>query len=260
MFTPVVPMSGLAGWNFLQSTQQRQQDIFNQSPQLARDLDKAAQDLPNIRSVDALLDNRSALRVVLGAFDLESDINNRYFLKKMMTSDSADPKSLANRMSDQRYKDLAKAMSSLVQFGQLRQSTIAEITRDFSTTSFEVAVGQQDNTLRLAMNATRELQELAQSDKSDKAMWYTVLGIPPLRKVFETYLRLPSGFAKIDLEKQVDMMQDKLQARTGSAKISQFSDPAKTDKFVQMFIVQSQVNTGPTLSGGSTALMLLQQG
>ncbi|MDA7827280.1 DUF1217 domain-containing protein [Rhodobacteraceae bacterium] len=257
-FTPMVPSKGVVGWNFLKSTYARQKEIFLKSPEVSRDLERASASMTSVGSVDALLADRTNLKIVLGAFGLEKDIDNRYFIKKIIESDSADPKSLANRMSDQRYKDLANSMAELHATGSISLASTRRLIAEYETKSFEVAVGDQSNEMRLALNAEREMVTLAQSDASENTKWYKILGTPPLRTVIQTYLRLPSSIAKLDLDTQKEMFANKLQSRLGIESLSNLSDPGVMKKLVQGYLMQSQINTSSDVSGSMTALTLLK--
>ncbi|MEM9498839.1 MAG: DUF1217 domain-containing protein [Pseudomonadota bacterium] len=108
-FTPVITGGGLAGYSLLVQTRERQQAAFNASVPIARDVTAFGADLETLRSADDLLGNRAALRVALGAFGLEEDINNTAFLRSVLNSDLADETSFANRLRDPRYLGLARA-------------------------------------------------------------------------------------------------------------------------------------------------------
>lgn len=257
-FQPIIVGSGLGAWAMLKRTYEDQIRVHSNSNLIAREGQQAQDSLANVRSIDELVENRSNLKVALTAFGLEDDINNTFFIKKMLASDLSDPKSLANRMSDARYKKFVDA------FAHLRLNTTPDhafgvkIRQSFEEKSFEVSVGKQNTNLRLALEAEREFAELAQSGKTNKTLWYNVLGTPSLRKVMQTYLRLPASIAKIDLDKQVEMFQDKLSQRLGEGTITQFADVDQTRELVEGFLLQSQIQDQTSLNSGSIALSLLQ--
>lgn len=107
-FTPVVVGSGLAGWSILTRTRETQQAAFDRSPAIAGDIAAFKERISSVETSDQLLDDRRLLRVALGAFGLDADINNRAFMKKVLDSDPADDASFANRLSDKRYLSLAR--------------------------------------------------------------------------------------------------------------------------------------------------------
>ncbi|MEX0304157.1 MAG: DUF1217 domain-containing protein [Leisingera sp.] len=108
-FTPYVFGTGIAGWTFLQRTREQQQEVFEKSPVIDRQVEDFTQRITSIQSADELLDDYSLLTVTLGAFGLDEDINNRAFLKQVLESDLSDSTSLASRLDDSRYLALAES-------------------------------------------------------------------------------------------------------------------------------------------------------
>ncbi|MEM8958646.1 MAG: DUF1217 domain-containing protein [Pseudomonadota bacterium] len=110
-FTPLITGGGLAGYRLLQSTQDAQMQALARSPQTARDTAHFQQKIAGVQTVDQLMDDRTLLRVALGAFGLDEDINNRAFIRNVLMSDLNDPGSTANRLSDKRYLALAQTFN-----------------------------------------------------------------------------------------------------------------------------------------------------
>jgi hypothetical protein len=77
------------------------------------------------------------------------------------------------------------------------------------------------------------------------------MGIPPLRKMMETALGLPSGLGSVDIDKQLEIFQDKLQRLTGSPQVSQFTDPEMVEKVTIAYLARSQINS--QFAGSSAA-------
>lgn len=113
--------------------------------------------------------------------------------------------------------------------------------------------------MRIALFAQRELQDLASQSFSDDAKWFNLMGQPPLRQMFEVALGLPSSFGQINLDKQLEVFRDKLQAVTGDSELTQFTDPRALEQITNRYLARAQINE---LSAGSDsssiALMLLQ--
>ncbi|MFK7763133.1 MAG: DUF1217 domain-containing protein [Roseobacter sp.] len=110
-FFPITLGSGLTGYNYLARTRDQQQAIFDQNPINAREVGIAAQKLETIQTPDELLEDRTLLKVTLGAFGLEEDLDNRAFLKRILESDLSNSQSLANRLTDKRYLALAETFN-----------------------------------------------------------------------------------------------------------------------------------------------------
>ncbi|WP_146584938.1 DUF1217 domain-containing protein [Puniceibacterium confluentis] len=110
-FSPIVSGTGLIGWEFLNRTREKQQAAFAQSPSIARDSTRFAEQIQGVQTSEQLMDNHTLLRVALGAFGLDEDVNNRAFIKQVLDSDLTDGASLANRLADKRYLRLAEAFN-----------------------------------------------------------------------------------------------------------------------------------------------------
>lgn len=256
-YVPALPASGLVGWKFLQKTQDTQTSAFGQSPEIKRNVSIAQDSLGTFRSAKELVSDRNALNVVLTAFGLENDVNSQFFIQKILESDLTDKTSLANRLSDARYKSLTKAMSGLE--NGLSSRAVEDVVARYKDHSFEIAIGDQDETMRLALNAQRELADIAKTSSSENTKWYSVMGNPPLKKVFETVFRLPSSFGKLDLDRQLNELKKRSEATFGSSDLAKFGASAMIEKVVEKFLLQSQISSfDANLSSSNIALTLLQ--
>ena len=260
-FQPVVPSGGLVGWRYLSLTLDRQMDAFSNSPWNQRDTDYFSETIASVRSAEALVSDRRLLRVALGAFGLQDDINNKAFIQKALEGGTDDSRALANRLADDRYSEFVETFGfGNVSGSQVDQPGFAEAIIDkFRAAQFEVAVGESDQDMRLALNASRELEDLANRDATEDTKWFLILGTPPLRSVFETALGLPSSFGQIDIEQQVETMKDLSSRRLGLGSIDDLSDPATREDFVEQFLLRSQISKfNDGFSSQSIALTLLQ--
>mgnify|MGYP000044167696 CR=1 FL=1 len=259
-FQPIIPSGGLAGWRFLERTFQSQTQAFQKTPDIARDTDYFEANIGRIDTAQDLVSDRRLLRVALGAFGLDDDINNKFFIRKILDDGVLKDGALANRMSDDRYKDLTKAFgfgdfsvprTKLSDFG-------SEITAKFRSQQFEVAVGDQDEALRLALYAQRELESLVSGSSSDDIKWFKIMGTPPLRKVFETALGLPSSIGQLDIDKQLGIFRGQAKQKLGISALSELKLAETRGKLIQTYLLRTQIADVQTASAGSIALSLLQ--
>jgi len=261
-FQPFVPASGMAGWRFLERTYDKQYEAFTQSVTLERQTDYFTENIANVSTAEDLVNDRRLLEVALGAFGLEDDINNTYFIRKILEEGTSADDALANRLSDNRYKDLSDHFG----FGanaitQTRLSDFPDRTIEkYNRQSFEVAVGQQSEQMRIGLYAQRTLGELASGEESENTKWYSVMGQPPLRALFETAFGLPAAFGSIDIDQQLSVLQDKASALFGDSSVSQFADPEMQDELVARYIARAQLAelSGGSASSNAIALQLLQ--
>ncbi|MBK5927644.1 DUF1217 domain-containing protein [Rhodobaculum claviforme] len=261
-FQPVLPLGGYGGWRFLNRTLETQQAQFAKSPMVQRDAAYFREKIGQVESAADLVADRRLLRVALGAFGLDDALPNRFFIRKVLEEGTQAPDAFANRLADKRYAALSRAFG----FGDSETPLTGtagfadRILKSHETRQFEVAVGNQDQNMRLALNLRRELSELASGDQSERAKWFTVMGTPPLRQVFEAAFNLPRSFGALDLDRQLGILQERTRRSFGDGSISQFSDPDKIDALARQFILRSEIQAGMMggAARGSAALQLLQ--
>lgn len=260
-FTPALPMGGLPGWAFLKRTMAVQQTAFAASAPLVRDADHFRDRIGTVRSAEALVGDRRLLSVALGAFGLEADLGNRFFIRKMLEEGTESRDALANRLTDRRYRDFVAAFGFGNDGGaRTGQPGFADaILSDWRTRRFEAAVGTADNNLRLALNARRELARIAEGQGSEDARWFTIMGNPPLRQVMERALGLPSSLGRLDIDRQLDTFRARAATVLGDSSVRQFADPDRTERMVRLFLLRTDTGVSAA-SGAAAALQLLGQG
>jgi hypothetical protein len=260
MFQPIVPLSGYTGWRFLERTLEAQQETFNQGEQITRATDYFREEIGSISTAKELVDDRRLLEVALGAFGLDEDINNKYFIQKVLEDGTLDDDALANRLADSRYQAFSEAFG----FGNFDVPRTAlsdfpdEIITGYETGQFEVAVGDLDTDLRLALSLEGSLADINSGTSSDTTRWYTMMGNAPLREVFETALNLPSTFSQIDLDKQLEIFKERADSQFGSDQMADFADPERQEDLIRLFLIRSEAANLQGTSSGSIALTLLQ--
>ena len=261
-FNPVLPFGGYAGWAFLKKSLNSQTAAFNKSPELVRDEDYFRAKIGSIQTAEQLVADRRLLKVALGAFGLDSDIDNKAFIQKVLQDGTLKTSALANKLADKQYLKLSTAFG----FGDFTVPSTKlsdfpdKILTAYKARQFETAVGDQDADLRLALNAERELTVLTGKSTSEQLKWLGVLGNLPLKQVFSKALGLPSNIGALDLDKQLAVFQDRAQSAFGDSTVSQFKDPIKVEGLIRRFLVRSQADASAGQNGpGAIALQMLQQ-
>ncbi len=261
MFQPVTPLSGIAGWRFLERTQEAQQVAFDKSPQISREVDYFKENIGKVTSAADLIQDHTLFKVALGAYGLDEQINAKFFMRKILEEGTLEPDALANRLVDKRFFDFAQAFG----FGDLGgpwtgQANFGDkVTDAYKIRQFEVAVGANDEALRLAMSFKREIETHANGSQSDNAAWFSIMGKPPLRQVLETAYNLPQAFGQLDLDRQREILREETRDVLGSDKVTVFQDEAAVDTLIDRFLARSQIAAGPQAgTPGSAALTLLQ--
>lgn len=259
-FQPVIPMSGYAGWRFLARTLEPQQAAFAKSQPVMRATDYFRDRIGTVRTAQDLVDDRRLLAVALGAFGLDSDINNKFFIRKILEDGTVKDDALANRLADNRYAAFSRAFG----FGDggipnvILPDFAAETIARYENRQFEKAVGDQSNDFRLALNLQSGLADITARNSNDGAQWFSVMGNTPLRRVFETALGLPASIATIDIDQQRGIFRSRAQSVFGTDKLAEFNDPARQEKLIRLYLIRAEVAQSIGLTGASAALSLLQ--
>jgi len=261
-FTPVIPASGLAGWNFLKSSLPLQTEIFNRSPDIQRDIDYFTDNIGSINTLDDFISDRRLLRVSLGAFGLDEEINKGALVRKVLEEGTEDRGAFAVRLNNTNYLNYANVFKFDSE-GKFQPSDgfVQNVVSQYRERQFEVELDNVDPNLRLASNFERDIVNIAETASTARAGWFRVLGSAPLREVVESVFNLPSSFSQLNIDKQVEILQDRSLQRFGSRGVDVFSDNANVEKSIQRFFLQKQIESGPSASArGATALTLLSGG
>lgn len=261
MFRPAIPFDGLVGWRLLQRTYDTQFEAFSRSPTQTRDAEYFRENIGKINTAEELVSDRRLLTVALGAFGLQDDINNKFFIRKILEEGTTNDDALANRFSDKRYRNLSEAFGfGPAELQKNRLSDFADkIIADYERQSFEVAVGEQSQTLRIALAAERSFAEIAESGGSETAKWFEIMSQPPLRTLFETVFNLPQSFGQIDIDQQKDLLVEYSKKVFDTSDPAAFADPELQETLLTRFTALSQMReSNAGFSSNSAALTLLR--
>jgi hypothetical protein len=259
-FAPVVPFGGLLGFRFVERTFDAQFEAFGKSPDIQREIDYFLENAGEATTAEALVADRRLLRVALGAFGLDDEVDKRAFIRKILDEGSLDPKSLANRLAEPAWAEFSRALG----FGDLGgllvfDSTRQDLAEQFRLRQFERAIGDVDVDIRLAVNFRREIREIALGPDAGISGWLKILGSQPLREVIEGAFNLPSGFSQIDLDRQLDEIEARSDRIFGGKSPAVFASDENIDDLLRRFLVSAQLKGGiSSLAPGATALTLLQ--
>jgi len=234
MFQPVIPMGGIVGWQFLQRTQESQQQAFASSATVRRDTADFSARIATVETPEALVEDYRLLNVALGAFGLSEDIGNKYFVRKVLSEGTEDPAALANRLSDTRYLALAEAFS----FGEHDRPSN---TLGAAWTQIADGIGSLPERARSEARAGvtalfESLQALsatlgteapeAQAARRDEvqALWPAVMENRAISEAVRGALGVAEGFGSLDQEVQIEVIRQKLAGLLEGRPVSLLTD------------------------------------
>lgn len=260
MYTPAIPLGGVAGWRFLQATESAQRAAFEASPQISREVAYFRDNIAEANTAEALVADRTLRTVALGAFGLEGDIDKQAYIRRVLEEGTTTNDAFANRLVNTSYRQLSAAFG----YGDPGGATVGVsalmegLAERHVAQAFEVAVGEVDNDMRLALNFERKIDELVGTGVGEETFWFAVLGDVPLRKVLEGALSLPSEFATLDIDRQAAEIADRARDRLGVEMVADFADSEIRQQAIQRYLVGREVVNSPLPgTAGYAALQLL---
>ena len=289
-FTPLIPSSGVAGWNFLQSTYDRQYDAFVQSGKLKNDSEYFAENIGEVTSSEDLLNDRRLLQVAVKAFGLEEEINYRALLQRALNEGTSASDALANTMNDERYVEFSNAFgfgpgqSPMTSDSKAMQAVIDK----FQSASFEEAVGEVDETMRTALFAKRAMIEVfGEPDEDDVSQlsvreralrefdlamkeingkdddvpgvtsvedqWEDIIERDTLREFFDTTLRISAGAAGLEDDERIQLYRERAQIIFGTDDPTVFFSAENKDTIISAFKTRATVNGDDAAETAKTA-------
>ncbi|MDP1553921.1 MAG: DUF1217 domain-containing protein [Hyphomonas sp.] len=261
MFRPVIPLSGNSGWKFLQSTYDRQLQSHANSPQIKADRNYLVEKLSKPVTTEAFLNDKRLMRVALTAFDLGGEEWKRGFIDKVLKEVSNPESTFLARLNNPKYTAFAQAFKPVNGQISIAPETLDKLSEAFDANSFETAVGDVDDSMRLALNYQSEIAGLMGNGSSEAAILYRMLGNVPVRTVLETAINLPTDIRKLPIERQAELLKDGLQRRLGINDITDLASPEKVDQVIKRFLALQTVNNGAAnYSPSANALTLLNGG
>ncbi|WP_291205248.1 DUF1217 domain-containing protein [Hyphomonas sp.] len=260
-FQPVIPLSGNSGWKFLQSTYDRQLSTHANSPQIKADRAYLTEKLSEPMSAESFLNDKRLLRVALTAFDLGGEEWKRGFIDKVLKEAATPGSTFLARLNNPKYTAFAQAFKPVNGTITVAPEAIDKIAAEFDTASFESAVGQVDDSMRIALNFKSEIAGLVGNGSSDSAILYRMLGNVPVRTLLETAANLPTEIRKLDIEKQAALLKDSLQQRFGISDLRDLKEPEVIDKIISRYHTMESIKSGAAnYSPAANALTLLNGG
>ena len=223
--------SALTWYKVVESSRARLESNMARQPQVARDIKHFEEKAPQIKTVDDLMKDRRSLNLVLSAFQLESEIDKKALIKKILTQPIADEKALSNRMLDTRYKQLAQALQPAFANGGpfATPKALESIVTAFKTNEFEKQQGEQAPGMREVLYFKRTISKVTNLSQ--------IMADKSLMKVVRVGLALPPQFGALNYEQQKARLEPRIE-------VEKFKDPKYVDKFMQRFLVMNERETG----------------
>ncbi|MGE6697825.1 DUF1217 domain-containing protein [Hyphomonas sp. NPDC076900] len=259
-FQPVVPLSGIGGWQFLQATYDKQLQSYTKSPQVRNERDYLIEKFAQPVSVEDFLKDTRLVRATMTAFDLSGEEWKKGFIKKVLEEVGNPDSTFLQRLNNSKYTALADALKPVDGKIELSAEKIAAIAVSFERNSFEQAVGDIDDSMRLSLNYQAEIGEMTANGASDATVAYRIMGDVPVYTMLKTALNLPSDMSNLSVERQAEIITAGLKKVLGVSKLSEISSPELVDKIVVRYHAMKSITEGSVVSTPASAALILLGG
>jgi uncharacterized protein DUF1217 len=201
------------------------------------------QTIGTITSTDQLLGDQRLKAYIVKAYAIEGDTSNET-LRKVFTSDLFDQDSFVNQSDNGAYKALAvdfnfgsdgKVLRSDVGAVQDR-SELAATRQLYLRQTVETDAGEQNAGVRLALYFERKAEGINTA--------YDILADEALLKVVQTTLSLPATMSLLDLDRQADLINDRLD-------LEDLKDPRKLAALLTDFAAKWDIDNATTTASSS---------
>lgn len=239
-------MAGIAGistiavFASLEKLEPLRKELVVKSPAFQNDISAFKTRVKDVEDVDDFLNDYRLLKTVLEAYGLDSEIDKRGFIKKILTEDPNDEKALVNLVNDSRYRDLASEIRAHIGVTSLKSNTFAEkVETRLTQQRYEKSLDAETPGIRQALRFKEEASSIDSP--------FDVLGNPILRDVALGATGLPLEIVFQSVESQGRTLESRLD-------FDRFKDPAYVDRVIQQYL--ASVDTAAQGNSGSSLVSL----
>ena len=218
-----------------------------QQPAVARDVQAFRTAVGNAKDVQSLLANPTVMKVLLTANGLSDQIPYTALAQKALTSDPTDTKSLANKLSDTRWKSVAQTYDFATKgLAVIQQPKVLDtIASAYAEVTWRQSLDATTPGLSNALTFRQEASTITSADQ--------ILGDPVMRTVVTTALGIPEEIAFQDLSAQE-------QAITNRMDITKLQDPKFVESFVQRYLIAAGGTSTQSTTTDLASLAVQAQG
>jgi Protein of unknown function (DUF1217) len=193
------------------------------------------------KSVAQLLANHAVMKVLLTANGMGDQTGYTALVTKVLTSNLSDPNSLANTLSDSRWKTLAQTYDFATNGLKAIQDpkTLDTIANGYAQVTWQATQDSITPGLSSALAFKAKASTITSVDQ--------ILGDPIMRDVVTTALGVPEQIAFQTLNAQEQAIGSRID-------LKQFQDPKFVETFVQRYLIANAANN--TDSSSSTPDMI----
>jgi glucan-binding YG repeat protein len=222
-------ISTMTRYQMLQTNTALTKTLTQNDAMVKRDTDYYLANISKVRTIDDFVKDYRLFSYAMKAYGLEDMIYAKALIKKVLTEGITDTKSMANKMTDTRYKEFAAAFdfAAKVDKATSQASATTKAVNKYYEYTLEKKEGEQNEGVRIALYFKRKASSVTNT--------MGLLADKALLKFVQTTFNIPMGASKADLDLQVRNLEKHIN-------IKDLQDPKKVDKLIQRFSAMYDMN------------------
>ncbi len=226
--------SGLPSVTQYQIEQQKKtqlQQMSDSAPLVKQAIAYYQANIGKVKSVDELFNNYQLSQFVLSAANLSDQGNAAALVKKALTEDPSNKKSLVNQLTDTRFKQASSQLKLYNGLSYLQSSAgIAAVVAAYKSNTFTTNLAGDNPAVAQAV----AFKQIASTAKNA----FDVLGSSVIRSVVQTAYNIPQQLAFQPVDDQAALIN-----RTFN--VANLQNPKFVDNLINQFLVQYDIqNSG----------------
>src|SRR5690349_21254930 len=180
-------ISTMTRYQMLQTNTALTKTLTQNDAIVKRDTDYYLANISKVKTIDEFVKDYRLFSYAMKAYGLEDMIYAKAFMKKVLTEGVTDTKSMANKMTDKRYMEFAKAFDFVAKGDKAtsQASATTEAVSKYYQQTLEKKEGDQNEGVRLALYFKRKASSVT-----------TTMGLladKALLKFVQTTFNIPAG-------------------------------------------------------------------
>lgn len=244
----MISISGLptlTALNLIDATKDKQLDLIRNSAQHSRAIEHFKENIKNVESVDDLMADQELYTFVMRAFDLEDQIFGKAMIEKILKSNIEEDDALVNRLTDPRFRELYNEMG----FGTDGEGNLNTILTKWQNRMVDRYVERQFINSAWDGNETVGTALEVRNKAADIDSVYDILTDETMTSFFQTALGLPSQLSGLDIDKQVSIIESKID-------LEDLNDPEYVEELITKYVAISEALSGSATANNAALQML----
>lgn len=244
----MISISGLptlTALKLIDSTEETQLELIRNSSQHARAIEHFKENIADIETVDQLMEDQDLYAFVMRAFDLEDQIFGKAMIEKILKSNIEEDDALVNRLTDTRFQEMYNELG----FGTDGEGNLNTILTSWQNRMVDRYVERQFINNAWDGNETVGTVLEARNSAENIENAYDILTNSTLTSFFQTALGLPSAMSGLDIDKQVEILNSKID-------YDRMSDPEYIEELETKYVAITEALSGSAASSSAAVQML----